>query len=101
VAAKQGQLLELADNVYPGISGGALIDENFRLLGVLVKGTPGGGSKNIAVSYREIFTLRFDFQPIREIGALISPERQSKFAQLTEAIAKSVRRFIRWALRIK
>jgi S1-C subfamily serine protease len=79
-AAANAPMIEIDNSVVAGISGGPLLDSTFRVVGVLVKGIPQGGSKNEAISVRSIFDLRFDRQLISRLDPIgIPPSRDSSW----------------------
>lgn len=73
VAAVHGQHMEVGGQVIAGISGGPLLDENYMVVGVLVRGVPGGGAKNEAVLARNAFYLDFKRQNLELLGPMKSP----------------------------
>lgn len=82
-AAVHGNMIEIDNSIAGGISGGPLLDANYRVVGIIVKGVPGGGAKNEAVSYRAAFDLSFVQQDLTIImalpAALAAPARVGLF----------------------
>lgn len=83
VAAVHGKLLEVGGQVIGGISGGPLLDMQFRVVGVLTRGVLGGGTKNEAIKADRAFHLSFRFQNLDLLEAVRRPsvqiERQPGF----------------------
>jgi hypothetical protein len=78
IAALHGNMIEVGGQVVGGISGGPLLDEDFRVVGVLVRGIPGGGSKNEAIRAKMAFYLDFKKQNIEILKPVKFPVAGSK-----------------------
>ena len=73
VASVHGDYIEIGGQVIGGISGGPLLDSEFRAVGILIRGVPGGGAKNEAIVAKKAFYLNFKCQDL----SLLEPARRS------------------------
>lgn len=64
IAAVHGDSMEVGGQVIGGISGGPLLDMEFRVVGVLTRGVLGGGAKNEAIKASKVFHLSFRSQDL-------------------------------------
>lgn len=89
IAATHGSMIEVGGQVVGGISGGPLLDSEFRVVGVLVRGIPGGGSKNEAIKAREAFSLSFlrqNLQILEEAPVPNSPNQVTLWSKVTRLL---------------
>lgn len=77
VAAVHGDLMEVGGQVIGGISGGPLLDADFRVVGILTRGVPGGGPKNEAIKADKAFRLSFRSQDLRFLQTAKKPSQAS------------------------